>query len=94
MSGNAPRGHDTCKVIHVDIRRDTCKVIHADIRDQLLSRNMKQFLERLVVKAHGLVYHASLGLRVIEKKGTLGVWLRPRQSGHREGHVCAGVPCA
>ena len=35
---------------------------------QLLRRNVKRFRGGLVVKAHRLVYHSTLGLRVIKKK--------------------------
>ena len=34
----------------------------------LLSRNVEQFRGRLVFQAHRLVYHSTLGLRVIKKK--------------------------
>ena len=36
--------------------------------EPLLRRNMKQFQGGLVSKAHRLVYHSTLGLRVINKK--------------------------
>jgi len=35
---------------------------------QLLSRNVKRFRGGLVCKAHRLVYHSTLGWRVIKKK--------------------------
>jgi len=35
---------------------------------QLLSRNVKRFRGGLVFKAHRLLYHSTLGLRVIKKK--------------------------
>ena len=45
------------------------------IQEQLLRRNVKWFRGRFVFKAHRLLYHSTLGLRVIKKKGTqtLGV---------------------
>ena len=36
--------------------------------EQLLRRNVKRFRGGLVFKAHRLLYHSSLGLRVIKKK--------------------------
>ena len=36
--------------------------------EQLLCRNGKQFRGGLVFKAHGLVYHSTLGSEVIKKK--------------------------
>ena len=39
---------------------------------RLLRRNVKRFRGGLVFKAHRLLYHSTLGLRVIEKKK----WLR------------------
>ena len=36
--------------------------------EQLLRRNVKPFRGGLVFKAHRLVYHSTLGLRVIKKK--------------------------
>ena len=38
------------------------------IQEQLLYRNVQRFRGGLVLKAHRLVYHATLGLRVIKKK--------------------------
>ena len=38
------------------------------IQDQLLRRNVKRFRGGLVFKAHRLLYHSTLGLRVIKKK--------------------------
>ena len=35
----------------------------------VLYRNVKRFRGGLVFKAHRLVYHTTLGLRVIKKKG-------------------------
>ena len=43
------------------------KTIHST-SEQLLSRNVKRFRGGLVFKAHRLLYHSSLGLRVIKKK--------------------------
>ena len=36
--------------------------------EQLLRRNVKRFRGGLVLKAHRLVYHSTLGLSVIKKK--------------------------
>jgi len=38
------------------------------IEEQLRSRNVKRFRGGLVFKAHRLLYHSTLGLRVIKKK--------------------------
>ena len=38
------------------------------LREQLLSRNVEQFRGGLVSKAHKLLYHSTLGLRVIKNK--------------------------
>jgi len=66
----------------------------ADGREQLLSRNVKRFRGGLVFKAHRLLYHSTLGLKVIKKKKKDGrrergeergeerrglVWFAPRQ---------------
>ena len=44
--------------------------------DQLLRRNVKRFRGGLVFKAHRLLYHSTLGLRVIKKKRSrpVGGW--------------------
>ena len=39
-------------------------------QEQMLRRNVKRFRGGIVFKAHGLVYHSTLGLRVIKKKKT------------------------
>ena len=39
----------------------------------MLSRNVERFREALVFKAHRLMYHSTLGLRVIKKKTELSV---------------------
>ena len=36
--------------------------------EQLLSRNLERFRGELVSKAHRLLYHSTLGSRVIKKK--------------------------
>ena len=41
---------------------------YSTIEEQLLHRNVKRFRGGLVFKAHRLLYHFSLGLRVIKKK--------------------------
>jgi len=38
------------------------------MREHLLRRNVKRFRGGLVLKAHRLLYHSTLGLRVIKKK--------------------------
>jgi len=61
------------------------------IKEQLLRRNVKRFRGGLVFKAHRLVYHPTLGWRVIKKKKkiykvllpsgkSLGLWLHPVNS--------------
>ena len=42
--------------------------VQSSIQEQLLHRNVQQFRGGLVFKAHRLVYHSTLGLRVIKKK--------------------------
>jgi len=50
--------------------------------EQLPSRNVKRFRGGLVFKAHRLLYHSTLGLRVIKKK-------RSRREECGENHFCA-----
>ena len=38
------------------------------IQEQLLSRNLERFRGGLVVKARGLLYHSTVGSRVMKKK--------------------------
>ena len=38
------------------------------ISEQLISRNMERFRERLVFKAHRLLYHSTLGSKAIKQK--------------------------
>jgi len=40
----------------------------SSIQEQILSRNVKRFRGGLVFKAHRLLYHSTLGWRVIERK--------------------------
>ena len=40
--------------------------------EQLLRRNVKRFPGGLVFKAHRLLYHSTLGVRVIKKKKKVG----------------------
>ena len=48
-------------------------------------RNVQRFRGGLVVKAHKLLYHSTLGLRVIKKKQKCGLQtLRERSKGERE----------
>ena len=49
-------------------KHDTSLGLFTDVAGVLLCRNVKQFRGRLLFKAHRLVYHSILGLRVIEKK--------------------------
>ena len=47
-----------------------------------LRRNVKRFLGGLVFKAHRLLYHSTLGLRIIKKKkkvGPLTIWRVQRE---------------
>ena len=41
------------------------------VQEQLLYRNVQQFRGGLVFKAHRLLYHPTLGLRVIKREGEL-----------------------
>ena len=41
---------------------------HQAIQGQLLYRNVQRFRGGLALKAHRLLYHSALGLRVIQKK--------------------------
>ena len=41
--------------------------VQFSIEEQLLSRNVEQIRGGLVFKAHGLLYHSTLGSRVIKK---------------------------
>ena len=43
---------------------------------QLLFKIVQRFQSGLVFKAHRLLYHSSLGLRVIKKKREVGAWRR------------------
>jgi len=55
---------------------------------QLLHRNVKRFRGGLVFKAHRLLYHSTLGLRVIKKKRrTFLSWSIMRMSLPREGRA-------
>ena len=38
------------------------------IQEQLLRRNVRRFREGLIFKAHRLLYHSTLGSRLIKKK--------------------------
>jgi len=51
---------------------------------QLLRKNMKRFRGRLVFKAHRLVYHSTLGWKVIQKKK----WAYIRGKGRRASCRC------
>jgi len=58
------------------------------ISEQLLRRNVQRFRGGLVSKAHGLVYHSTLGLKVIKEEEVLlpvdvPVEQRPEQRGCR-----------
>ena len=45
-----------------------CIAVQFSTSEQLLRRNVKRFRGGLVFKAHRLVYHSTLGLRIIKKK--------------------------
>ena len=54
-----------------DPPRDTTRIAHLVCGvgyEQLLHRNVQRFRGGLVFKAHRLLYHSILGLRVIKKK--------------------------
>ena len=53
-------------------------------------RNVKRFRGGLVFKAHRLVYHSTLGWRVIKKK-KIGILLPNNQRQHRTLHVQTDV---
>jgi len=38
------------------------------VEEQVPCRNVQRFRGGLVIKAHGLLYHSTLGLRLIKKK--------------------------
>ena len=48
--------------------RSIAASVQFSIQQQLLSRNVKQFRGGLAFKAHRLLYHSTLGLRVIKKR--------------------------
>ena len=50
------------------------------IEEQLLLRNVKRFRGGLVFKAHRLLYHSTLGSRVIQKKVAGGRALKKRNT--------------
>jgi len=52
------------------------QLLPANIQSQLLRRNVKRFRGGLVFKAHRLVYHSTLGLRLIKKNKKTGRWAR------------------
>ena len=43
-------------------------------KELLLNRSVQRFRGGLVLKAHRLVYHSTLGLRVIQKKGKIRIY--------------------
>ena len=47
--------------------------VQFSISKQLLSRNMERFREGLVFKAHRILYHSTLGWRVMKKKRRIRV---------------------
>jgi len=55
------------------------------IQEQLLYRNVQRFRGGLVFKAHRLVYHLTLGLRILKKKTTPGIWGARDQVGTLKG---------
>jgi hypothetical protein len=50
------------------------------VEEQLQARNMKWFRGGLVFQAHRLVFHSTLGSRVIEKKKAMRRAVRPSSS--------------
>ena len=44
------------------------KRVELSVQEQLHSRNVEQFQEGLVFKVHKLLYHPTLGSRVIKKE--------------------------
>ena len=51
---------------------------------------MKRFRGGLVVKAHRLVYHSTVGLRVIKKKEVCGLWFVVWGLGFTRDHLYLG----
>jgi len=51
------------------LRYVPARTLASNERVSLLSRNVQRFRGGLVCKAHRLLYHSTLGLRVIKKKG-------------------------
>jgi hypothetical protein len=56
------------KSLHPNPQIRTPKLHQQVQREQLLSRNAERFRGGLVFKAHILLYHSTLGSRVIKKK--------------------------
>ena len=59
-----PPGPDIARLASHGARRENIAILG----EQLFYRNVQRFRARLVFKAHRLVYHSTLGLRVIKKK--------------------------
>ena len=61
------------------------------IQEQLLSRNVERFRRRLVLKAHTLLYHSTLGSRVIEKREEeTARWMLAQSAAEQEGNMLQG----
>ena len=58
---------ESCVVVHRRVGLN--RAVQISIQASLLSRNVKRFRERLVFKAHRLVYHSTLGSSVIIRCG-------------------------
>ena len=62
------------------------------IQDQLFRRNVKQLRGGLVSKAHRLLFHSTLGSRIIKKKKNLGAGSRPLDAGRSPATSCSATP--
>ena len=67
ISAHAPRAPTSCTLFPRGLSPRAWQCAHS-ATDALLRRNMKRFRGGLVFKAHRLLYHSILGLRVIKKK--------------------------
>ena len=64
---------------------ELCRSVQFSIEERLLYRNVQRFRDGLVFKAHRLLHHSALGLRVIKKKKesvriSVGTTLHPHGS--------------
>jgi len=60
--------------------------VQFSIKEQLLSRDVKRFRGGLVFKADRLLYHSTLGLRVIKKKKKRSTSMAGGPSSHQQSH--------